>query len=172
MPAANGPAAKELEPEPGTAPEPEPGSASEPEPEPTASPEPGTIVAAGSVAVDQALLESRPWARSTIGSLLRAELARAKPRRKVLDLLEDHPFSAGGPHDAAAVLILTSQAVTPLESLVEAIGALVDIEVVRETMTREAKRKGTSRPREVVLEACERALERLMSREEGGSRVH
>lgn len=128
------------------------------------------VAPAGSVGVDQGLLDSRPWARSTIGSLLRAEQARAKPRRKILDLLEDHPFSAGGPHDAAAVLILTSQTVSPVEALVEALGQLLDIEVVREVMTRENRRKGPTRPREIVIEACERALERLMGGE--GGNVH
>lgn len=134
-------------------------------------PAPGEVSPAGSVCVDRLLLESRPWARTTVASLLRAEKARAKPRRKVLDLLEDHPFSAdAGIHDAAAVLFLTSQQVTPLAALVECVGQLRDIEVVREAMTRENARRGTTKPREVVIEACERALERLMEQE--GGNVH
>lgn len=131
----------------------------------------GEVSAAGSVGVDRPLLESRPWARTTIASLLRAEKARAKPRKRVLDVLEDHPFSAdAGIHDAAAVMFLTSQQVTPLAALVECIGQLLDIEAVREAMTRENRRSGTTKPREVVIEACERALERLMEQE--GGNVH
>ena len=120
------------------------------------------IQPAGPAGPTAALVGAREWSPTTIASLLRAEKARGKPRHRVLDVLDDHPFATrGGAHDPAAVLLLTSSSLT-LEQLVGAVEATVDIEVVREMLIREQKRTGTTKPREAVLLACEAALERLL----------
>ena len=121
------------------------------------------IQPAGPAGPTAALVGAREWSPTTIASLLRAEKARGKPRHRVLDVLDDHPFATrlARAHDPAAVLLLTSSSLT-LEQLVGAVEATVDIEVVREMLTREQKRTGTTKPREAVLLACEAALERLL----------
>lgn len=121
------------------------------------------IQPAGPAGPTAALVGAREWSPTTIASLLRAEKARGKPRHRVLDVLDDHPFATrlARAHDPAAVLLLTSSSLT-LEQLVGAVEATADIEVVREMLTREQKRTGTTKPREAVLLACEAALERLL----------